>query len=260
MANIDAAIYRMVLDLEDAFANETAETIRKAGRQFSDVVEAYRDTAKNGDMLARANSALAAKMHEAVLSAYQSNVVAVRAAPEYRQNDPKRHSGELLPVLERDDFVIGTQSGIGFINVRELDNAGKFWARLNYGAGPNIGNTVHAFPAPNARVRFGSNQGVSLRLTSPPSPNFSVPQKMPVGHFNRDGEFAIGVPKGKKKGDLEDGIFIIKSKPSRSGIGARRFLDAGLVALADNFRDVYVGEIDRTSRQAASRAKNVRVR
>lgn len=236
------------LNFAETFTKATAREIRLAGKKYADIVKAYGANATNGAGLARVNSFLAGKMHAAVLSAYQENVLAESVGP-YRVGDPHRLSGRLLQALESPTMAIGTASGIGFIDDALLDETARHWRRLNFGAGPAEGS----LPRPRARVQFGSNQGFSLSLPDAPRPNFNVPENPAgVGYFLGNGQFYPGLPIGRDR----KSTIVITQRPSRRGIGARRFLDAGLVALAEGFKPAYNEFIDDASRRATSKERN----
>lgn len=252
MAQIDELRYRMAINFAAIFKDTSQRSLHLAGAKLREIVTALADDAKNGPMLAKANKHLASLMRAAVVQAYQDNVLA-EAVPSYRAGQG-RYPGALLAVLQRQNFAVGSREGVGFMPESALGQKNvQFWARLNFGALPAVDSRAR----PVARVQFGSNQGASFALTSPPRPGFSVPETPAIGgYFNKAGQFHIGFPaRGNRKGKI-----LISPKPSEHGIGARRFMDAGLVALANNFGEVYHVEIQEAGRKAAARGKTAKLR
>ncbi len=257
MANvvpIELTVNQITQNLTAAIASETSRTMLLAGQNFIDVVNLFRKKATAGDEIARVNSAIAAKMRTAVVSAYESNVIAVRSAPTYRKGDNRYAGGALLRALESPTMAIGSAEGIAFVDVPLLDRTARHWARLNFGAGAAEGRSGVSFRQPNARIQFGSNQGVSLRFTNPPRPNFKVPQQG-FGYFNKQGQLFLGRPPKKRGRGSEVTVVggFPEGKPSVSGIAPRRFLDAGLVALGKNFGRMYKEHFADAARAAASK-------
>lgn len=236
------------LNFAEAFTNATARELRLAGKNFANIVKAYADNLESGAGMARVNQFLASKMHAAVLTAYEQNVLAESVGP-YRVGSRSRLSGKLLDALRSPTMAIGTATGIGFIDDELLNETARHWQRLNFGAGPAEGS----LPRPRARVQFGSNQGFSLSLPDPPRPNFNVPESPAgVGYFLGNGQFYPGFPNRGNRGNA----IVVKQRPSQTGIGARRFLDAGLVALAEGFRPAYIEFFEDSSRRAVSQDRN----
>ena len=235
MANsVEVSVNQVTARLMRGLAESTARTLRLAGRNLQNIVELLKDEATNPAEIGRINQVIADSMIAATVTAYEANVVGVRSAPSYRSED--RFAGKLLEALKSPSMAVGTAEGIAFIDVALLDATARHWARLNFGAGPAVGR-VGTFAKPYARLRFGSNQGVTLKLTNPPRPNFSVPQRG-YGHFNGSGQFFLGNPKGGVGRDK--GFIVTSGKPSKTGIAGRHFLDYGLVALAQNFKPAYI--------------------
>lgn len=229
-------------ELGETFKNATRRQLKLAGQHFENIVKAYRDNVMDPSARAEVNEGIALQMREAVLAAYKTNVVAVRSAPPYRAGDRSHRSGTLLSALESEPFIIGTAGDIEY-DFLPLNATASHWARLNYGANPGIGRSGVQFPALSGRIQFGKNQGQSYILPGYPSPAFNVPEGPAFsGHFKPDGSFFIGYP-GR---DEETGKFpkkgaypIVRGKISQHGIGARHFMDAGLVALQQNFGRAY---------------------
>lgn len=246
------------LNFAEAFINATSRELRLAGKNFANVVKGYGNQIENGAGLARVNQLLADKMHTAVLQAYEQNVLAESIGP-YRVGSRSRLSGKLLEALRSPTMAIGSSTGIGFIDDELLDETARHWKRLNFGAGPADGS----LPRPRARVQFGSNQGFSLSLPDPPRPNFNVPETPAgAGYFLGNGQFYPGFPNG---GHRKNAVRIINRRtasgdlvdhPSVHGIGARRFLDAGLASLGENFRPAYINFFQDAERRALSGEKN----
>jgi hypothetical protein len=254
--NFDRLNTRLKLDLADAFATSTRRAIQLAGRQFAGIVDLYVNRAKNQNGLARVNRFLAAQMRVAVLDAYNRNVLAT-STDSYRKGQNRYSGGQLLRALQSESMAVGTSRGIGFIDTNLLNQKARFWARLNFGADPNIGRTHGPVAQPQARVQWGSNQGFSLRLAGEPRPGFAVPDYPgKIGYFI-DRKFFVGKPPKSKRSSA---VVIGFPKHSRVGIGARRFLDAGLVRLAQEFKPAYQELLTDASRRAVSRNRSRRIR
>lgn len=247
-------LQRIQLDLLDTFLAVTERTLKLGGQRLENVVQTYADQATNGSALKKVNQALADEMRIAMVKGYKNNVLLERIAPSYRKGDPKRFAGgALLHALEDRSQAVGTANGIGFVNGRLLDRAAAQWYRLNSGAAPGQGYSGQEHQQINARVRFGSNQGFSVKFGDGPGTGFNVPQSG-FGHFD-SGKFFIGFP-GKRSqatGRFQNpsDIRIVRSRPS-SGIRARRFIDQGLVALAENFGPFYETHFEKTLEKVVS--------
>lgn len=232
------------LDLAEKFANSTLHELQLAGKHFERILESYTDLVTNGSKLKAVNQHLADGMREAALEAYKQNVLQERVAPSYRENDPDRFAGgKLLRALADPSMATGTAYGIGFINTALLDRAAAQWYRLNFGAAPGQGFSGVTHSPPAARIRFGSNQGISLALTGGMGSGFRVPR----GTFFQ-GAFFLG-----RRGGAGSDVRRVKSQQA-SGIKPRRFLDQGLVSLAENFGPAYKNHFQDSVREAVSRS------
>lgn len=244
---------RIQIQLREWFTEATQREMQLAGKTFVSIVESYRDLAKNRSTLADLNEQIAARMRKAVVDAYLTNVAA-GAVPSYRKDD-RYADGKLLTALQSDTMAIGTADGIEFIDDDLLDASARQWKRLQYGAGGNPGG----LPQRTYRVRFGKNQGFSIGLDGAVRRGFTIPSggrhgggRRLKGYFNDLGQFYMKNPDGGKW--PKEGIQVITQRPTR-GIGARRFLDAGLQALQDNFNAVYKKHFEDAARQAKRRRK-----
>jgi hypothetical protein len=250
---VDLAVNQITQNLTRAMAQSSKRTLKLAGKNLQNITRLYKEQAENKSSIVKVNQGIASLMQEAVVEAYGTNVVAVRSAPSYRRGD--RYAGRLLNALRDPSMAVGTADGIEFINTALLDSKARQWARLNFGAGPATGAARGSgpFPQPNARIQFGSNQGISLRLNNPPRPNFRVP----VGYFDTEGRFYLAKKKTRwikaPKGSETVGGY--PSAPfSKGGIAPRRFLDAGLVALGQNFGREYRVHFQQVAEQVKAKA------
>lgn len=236
------------IDFGAIFAQASARSIKLAGQHMARIVKGYAEEAKSPGQFARMNQSLAEQMRASVLVAYQNNVLAHSIGP-YRQGQG-RYSEALLEALKSPTMATGTATGIGFIDEELLDATAKHWKRLNFGAGPAEGSLSR----PRSRIQFGSNQGFTLGLFDQPRPNFNVPE-LPArrGYFLSNGQFHIGRPRSGS-------VVAVSGRPSKHGIAAKRFLDAGLVTLAQRFAPLYKEHFQDASRLAASRGRRVTLR
>lgn len=239
------------LELAEALRASTAEQIKLAGKGFGEIVKLYQEILKNQNGLRKVNQELADSMQQATLEAYNERVVRHQVA-SYRDGDG-RFPGALRDALEDPSMAVGTATGIAFINETLLNDRAIFWARLNFGT-LGTGEQSFDFPAPRARLQFGSNQGINLHLAGDRRPPFRVPEfpkhggdNKGLGYFNPEGQFFLG------KGNKEEGDKTIARSGFSRGIGARRFLDAGLVRLARDFKPFYQRYVDSVTRQVQSR-------
>lgn len=241
--------FRIELDLAEAFKTSTKEQLRIAGKGFQNIVKAYKSELGNKTGLRNVNQALAENMRDEVVQAYQSNVLAY-AVPSYRRGK-KRFPKALGEALSSSTMAGGTSEGINFIDLGLLNRKAVFWARLNFGT-EGRGEPQHNFARPRARVQFGANQGFSLSLPDDPRPAFRIPEfptggtNKGLGYFNPAGQFFPGKTKNKANTKIRRGDFT-------KGIGARRFLDAGLVALARDFKPFYEEYVNDVTRRMQSR-------
>lgn len=260
-----------------------SEFILKAGGNFTKILKLYQQqTARSNKSVVKVNQRIAKAMIQGVVEGYNATVNRGGLKPEpYRRRDSgkdRRYSGKLLAAIKDPNFAQGTENGIQFINVAELDVTALHWKRLNFGAGPNQGYEGVKYPAPKGRIRFGSGQGFNIPgVSGEPRPNFNVPQRG-YGYFNNEGQFyplrkktGYGIvgyidKKGKHHpgrspttGQFQKirGIRRIKSEPSKHGIGARHFLDHGLVALGKEFGPQYKRYFEESAKKAASEAARV---
>jgi len=220
----------VAIDLKERIERATRQGLQKGiGKTLENLAEQFRHTVRDAGRLQEVNTALAIHMRRGVIDAYTRNVLAVRSAPVYRVGENRFSGGALLEALSAPSMVEASPRGISFIDDELLDSQARHWYRLNFGALPASESIV----APKPIVRFG--RGRAIRLThlsaQQPSGPFRVPE-LPAtrGHFKGDGSF---YPFYNPGGVRVSGEF------SKRGIGARRFLDEGLVAFAREFRPVY---------------------
>lgn len=240
MANLgDRLSTEIALELSRLFQKATRRQMKLAGQHFNRIVESYKDNVASPPARAELNGRIAALMREKVRDAYRTNVLDVRSAPTYRSNDSHRQSGALLTALEGDSYIVGTAEDIEF-QFGVLNSVASHWGRLNFGAAPGEGHSGIHFPEVSVRIQFGKNQGVSFILPGTEGSGFNIPESPGrSGFFNKEGQFFIGYPKaveGQKRNRKEETV--LRGRPS-SGIGARHFLDAGLIGLRDNFATEY---------------------
>ncbi len=255
---VTLAVNQITSKIVRGISTSSKRTQTLAGKNLRNITELYKQKSEDKSSIVKVNQGIANLMHQAVLNAYESNVIAVRSAPTYRSGD-RYSGGKLKRALKSPTMAVGTGDGIEFINTAMLDSSARQWARLNFGAGPAQGNERGSgpFPQPNGRIRFGSNQGISLRLNNPPRPNFRVPQRG-AGYFDTEGRFYMA-KKGAKWRKKPEGSFSVGGgntlpKSSRGGIAPRRFLDAGLVALGENFGPEYRVHFQQVAEQVKAKA------
>ena len=241
--------YLITVELAEALRTATAYQMKIAGRNFANIVKLYRSELGDEGGWRRVNQALATSMHEEVLNAYRDRVLSF-AVPSYRGGEG-RYPGALIDALEDPSMAVGTANEIRFINTKLLSRKARFWARLNFGT-EGTGGQSHNFEPVNVRIQFGANQGFNLRLTEPRRPAFRIPEfprngtNKGLGFFNAAGQFFPGYEKGNKE----------NKRISRSwtrGIGARRFLDQGLVALKRDIKPFYEEYVQEVNRRVQSR-------
>lgn len=243
---------RFQLDFVESLTSVTLRELGLAGQNLQRIVQEYANSATSSGALKAINQGLAEGMQQAAVAAYRENVLQEQAAPSYRAGDPDRFAGgKLLQALEAPINAVGSPRGIGFINTGYLDQVARQWSRLNFGASPGTGFTGTARPAVVARVRFGSNQGFSLTLGGGLGTGFSVPQKG-AGYFNSAGQLFRGFPNRADAGEVTR----VRSRRSANGIAPRRYLDQGLVFLAENFGPAYLDHFSAALTQAVSGAGN----
>ncbi len=252
-AQFNASRFR--LQLAEAFKGVMERELKLAGQHLQRTITAYADQVTNGSAIKGVNQRLAEGMREATLTAYRQNVLQERVAPSYREDDSKRFAGgRLLRALEDPSMAVGTSYGIGFINTALLDSVAAQWFRLNFGASPGTGYSGVVHNRPNARVQFGSNQGFSLSLGESMGSGFRIP----AGSFF-GGAFFPTAKSWKKAG------FNSKERSggtrggTTSGIRPRRFLDAGLVNLAENFGQAYKNFFADALREALSKERKTNI-
>lgn len=219
--------------------------LSRVGLLLRSLANEYKSRVRDKSALQITNAGIATLMREAVTTAYDSNVLAVRSAPSYRSGDGNRYSGGALgTALASPTMAVGDADGISFIDTKLLHTSARHYWRLNFGAAPGDGR--NAQPQPRAQVRFGSGRSLgSLRLDGRPSASFMVPEGgRQAGFFTKTGEFHI------KRPPADDIAQIIRPPRQSKGIGARRFLDAGVVALATGFRPAYEAHFDKAEQQA----------
>lgn len=242
MATLDSAAAELRINLGKSIRDAAVQGLTQVGRATQDLVNEFNDVSiKTNLARQQINDRLAKEMQSAVKTAYAQNVLARQSVPSYRAGQG-RFPQALGSAIDSADFAVGTGVGIAFINTDLLDNAARHWARLNYGAGGN----PDGLEAPSATIAFG-DVSFSLRLGGGARPAFNIPAAPGrFGYFNKVGQFYPGLPKDKSDVPL-------RSRPTK-GIGARRFLDAGLQALAVGFSPAYNDYLNTAARTAASKS------
>lgn len=227
--------------IASATARGTGEGVSKAvQKQLDKYGAAFSDKSLADPLFAEANKRLAFNMKTAVLHSYDQVVTGQKRVSSYRQGAPGRDAegaqlrysgGALRNALQNDKNYIATAQGIKFIDLDFMDQKAEHWYRLNFGAAPQAGRAPYAF---NWEID-GQSLG-QLQLSWAPS----APFRMPHGVW-REGAF---YPKGRRL-----------QTPTR-GIGARRFLDAGLDRFSKDFPTVYGDLQKQYFKQAESRVQN----
>lgn len=203
---------------------------------------------------------------EAVTSAYSS--IDHGTEGPYRSSAPDPYNrfsgGKLISALSSKQMYRASYDGLEFINQPFLDKNARQWKRLQYGAGPAKGYKVHGRNRPSATrmVFFGKSVG-TLGLKGAVQPNFNIP----IGVFNSEGFTPISYAKKQSEkakklksnesksvrafgAQLEGSVrrsialpadgtryqrgqaILWPGGPSRSGIAAQHFLDAGVSMVA----------------------------
>jgi len=250
----DMGINDLIENLGATLAASTVSSIDRGGANFRRLVELLGDENRDQEAIANVHKGIAQIMREATVSAYQENVLAHRAAPSYRKGDPQRDAGgALLRALRSQSMAVGDAEGISFVNMALLDSVARQWARLNFGASPGIGNTQGKFARPGARIRFGGGEGRTLRFAEGPG----APVVIPKGFFNEKNQFFPSKGTGNK---WPKNIRIVpEKKVSEVGIGARRYLEAGLAALGNNYGAAFRTYFEEADRRAKDKAKQERL-
>lgn len=249
--DLSASIHTEEIVAQIAAATEDA--LARGGQHQERLVEYLKSASQDKGAITRINQELAVGMREAVVEAYNTNVIGKRASPRYTGNTHRYGGGALGRALGSVTMAVGDAEGIKFINTALLDSSAAQWARLNFGAEPNIGNTVGASSPRTGRIRFGGGEGKSIRLIEGPGAPFNVPESG-KGFFNNKNQLIMG--KTSAKGDE---VQWVHAKPSLKGIGARRFLDAGLVSLGDNFGKAWKQFFVDAKREAVDRIRREKV-
>lgn len=212
-AEFNNLTFAVVARIQTAFRRAVAEGVGEAIiKGFDQFAKSINNVSANKQVFLAANEVLATNMRTAVLASYDQVVEGERQFPPYRVGD--RHSGALRPALQNRNLIVATPQGIGFVDETILNSQANHWQRLQYGAGGAGGR-----PAIPVELVFEGEPLAFLVLGQGPRPAF----RMPFGTWT------------------EEGFFHPRGKPTilTKGIRARRFLDAGLVALQRDFPQVY---------------------
>lgn len=215
--NAKAEIYRMgVVNMRDVFRAALASGALEGFEMLASFARALEElTRSSRTQVAEAHHQVAQHMADATVDAYQAARARGRNTPPYRPPFLSRESerdanGRLLRALKSDLFFRGTNTGIGFINEKLLNDEAKQWHRLNFGAGAAAGA-----PAQPVRVTWQGALLTTVGLRDGPSEPFSLP----VGIWVEGGFYPRGaVPRFPTK-----------------GIKGEHFLDAGLKVLDDPY-------------------------
>lgn len=237
----------VAVEIERSLRRAVEQSFEGAGRQIKAFL-AGMDVGAKGDMQ-KTNSLVAADMREAVVTAYENNVEAVRATPSYTRFN--RRSGYLGRVIRRRDLATATPTRIQFIDEGALNKEAEHWRRLNFGAGQAAGPQ----PAPIPLRVFGETID-TLQLPYGPSAPFVLPKGFFVGASG-----GLEIPQSGRGGGA---FYPNRKSPYTSrvtkGIRGRHFLEAGLevmgVQLGVRYADLLNEWVQRGGRkaQAISRA------
>lgn len=141
---------------------------REANRAMLTFAENTQKQVSQRQGLTRLHQRVANEARQAVLVNYHRKV---QEGTSYRGNGG-RLSGRMEAALNNSDVIRSQRDGILYMNTAVLDRVAAHWRRLNYGAG-RAGRTGGGNqPAP---LMYNGKQIGRLRLTSPPSPAFSLP-------------------------------------------------------------------------------------
>lgn len=215
---VEQATFTMSTNIRSMVTEATGDTYRGATPFFRAVSESVTKSVQSRTEFRLANERLAEHAQQAVLESYEEEVEGRKEVGSYRIGDNRLSGGLLRNALTRRGMFVGTFEGIAFGNEDILDNEAGHWARLNYGAGSGRNLTPVS-----TTLRIGSRSVGITTLKGPTSNEGTKAFRLPVGYWT-SGEF---YPLGKRKvGKL-------------LAVQARRFLDAGVHAIADNIDEVY---------------------
>ena len=227
-----------------------SESIHKA---LSGTLNAISDDLESGKRLPAVHEKIAKEAQNAILAAYQSNVIAQKQVPSYRRGQG-RFPGGLGAVLGSKGFIQSNVKGFRVGNRTQLNAQARHWARLNFGAGPKAESGEPAVVT--QMVIHGASIGPPIQFTEGPRPGFNIPENPAYkGYFKgpNPSEFHI-IKKGKRGKKGGSGINNLGFAPRpASGIAGRRFLDAGFLAVTTYTPVLYETFYKSMTREAAKK-------
>lgn len=123
-----------------------------------------------------ANKELAARMHDALKNSYGQRVERRRQVPSYKRAN--RLAGRLRTAINAPDMVVGTATGINYINQDRLNVEARHWQRINFGvrAAPGAKRGQAQSKAPERfKLSVGGRSIGTVGLTAKPRPPMYLP-------------------------------------------------------------------------------------
>jgi len=240
-----------VAPIMDAFQQASAKGIAVAtDSMFQAMADVVDNSLRSKTVFTQTNKKILQSMKRAVLSEYRlkvKNHKRIREPYRARGTVPGwgRFAQSLGPALNSAGMFVADATTIHMVDRGRLDKEAAHWHRLNFGVGPQAEALGGARTFP---VVFGDRSLGNIGLTEGPS---HTPLVMPKGYWG----------KGDKVGFNPTGP--IAFNPTQ-GIAARRFLDAGLQAFAEEMPIQYeqmlismVEQMVRTGKGAAARTGTI---
>ncbi len=245
----DSFIGPIALDFAKVLADAYAQVGFAASKGLLQSIDAV-SKPPSAELLRKMYTKLGELAKREVIEAYEERVDSNGHATEYRRGSGKnqRLTGRIKPLLTRNTegtiYSVegsGTNVRLELFNARALNTRAKHWRRLNFGAGAEgaSGGGVRTYRIGGVS---GSNLQLSFKQTSRPA------YRIPKGYwYDRPGGTNVkpsttAEPGGafyliRKRGD--DGPRYQQEPKFSRGFSGRRFLDAGLAAVARATDDAF---------------------
>lgn len=238
---------RVTIDLAVAVADAADAATAATSRQVLALAEVIRRGIASEE-LTEAHRKIAVRAQDAVLRSYDQ-VVTARERPGSRTHyraaaagSARRYAaGVLRATLKQRDFYEVTEHGLSMINITQLNQKAKQWARLNAGAGGVGRGSRRSFD-----VTFSDLVVGAIGLNMEARPAFIMPRGY---FFDAGGNKVVRKAEGRRG---EDQFWPMGSGPSSGrrrnllakhqttrGIEARNFLDAGVYRVAVGLGEEY---------------------
>lgn len=240
-----AVQHAILRNITSTILNRTqAGTLRGATGYISEFARLVNTKAGSKKDIRQANERLVKAGQAASLKRYDQRRAASDTPGQYRMSAGRISGGRLRRAIASKGFISFDANSIGIGNVAKLNKEAAHWARINWSAGPQQGNS------PQIRLRFDDRIVATIAADRRPAPLWNIPQG---AYFNSVGEMHINT----RGAGMSAG-------PIKAAHNPYHFIEAGFQEIAVRFGPEYetmmFGWLQKSGQEAKNFAKGVRLK